>query len=63
MPWNQLRHGHTIEIALANLLYHFNWELPDGLNPVDLDMSEAPGLVTPKKIPLRLIAVPKDPLV
>ncbi|XP_018678388.2 cytochrome P450 71A1-like [Musa acuminata AAA Group] len=53
----------TIEIALANLLYHFNWELPDGLNPVDLDMSEAPGLVTPKKIPLRLIAVPKDPLV
>nr|XP_018678388.1 PREDICTED: cytochrome P450 71A1-like [Musa acuminata subsp. malaccensis] len=53
----------TIQIALANLLYHFNWELPDGLNPVDLDMSEAPGLTTPKKIPLRLIAVPKDPLV
>ncbi|THU58219.1 hypothetical protein C4D60_Mb03t11860 [Musa balbisiana] len=51
----------TIQIALANLLYHFNWELPDGLNPVDLDMSEAPGLTTPKKIPLRLIAVPKDP--
>ncbi|CAL9112009.1 unnamed protein product [Musa textilis] len=53
----------TIEIALANLLYHFNWELPDGLNPVDLDMSEAPGLTTPKKIPLRLVAIPKDPLV
>ncbi|RWV95899.1 hypothetical protein GW17_00041430, partial [Ensete ventricosum] len=45
-----------IEIALANLLYRFNWELPHGLNPVDLDMSEAPGLTTPKKIPLRLIS-------
>jgi cytochrome P450 len=31
----------NIELILANILYHFNWELPHGK---ELDMSEAAGL-------------------
>ncbi|WOK95169.1 Cytochrome P450 [Canna indica] len=45
----------TNEIALANLVYHFNWELPDGMSPMDVDMAEAPGMTNPKRIPLRLV--------
>ncbi|KAG6494873.1 cytochrome P450 71A1-like [Zingiber officinale] len=48
----------TNEIALANLVHRFDWELPDGMNPADLDMEEAPGLTTPKKVPLCLVATP-----
>jgi len=46
----------TVELALANLLYSFNWELPPGMNKKDIDMHEAPGLVTHKKIALSLVA-------
>ncbi|XP_074559271.1 cytochrome P450 71A1-like [Curcuma longa] len=48
----------TNEIALANLVHRFDWELPGGMNPADLDMEEAPGLTTPKKVPLCLVATP-----
>ncbi|RZS28452.1 hypothetical protein BHM03_00062047, partial [Ensete ventricosum] len=33
----------SLELALANLVYHFDWELPDGLTSEDLDMGEAFG--------------------
>ncbi|KAM2075975.1 hypothetical protein ACFX1T_038778 [Malus domestica] len=36
-----------IELALANLLYCFDWELPHGVRIEDLDMGEATGLVVP----------------
>ncbi|KAJ1693143.1 hypothetical protein LUZ63_009841 [Rhynchospora breviuscula] len=42
----------TIELALANLLYHFDWRLPGR----DLDMDEAVGISVPRKNPLYLIA-------
>lgn len=41
---------------LAQLLYHFDWELPDGANPKDLDMTETHGLTAEKKTDLYLIA-------
>ncbi|XP_062116098.1 cytochrome P450 71A9-like [Humulus lupulus] len=45
-----------IELALANLLCRFNWELPNGLEREDLDMEEVFGLTMNKKIPLCLVA-------
>ncbi|XP_071677222.1 cytochrome P450 71A1-like [Lolium perenne] len=42
----------ALEIALASLVGHFDWELPIGTR---LDMSEAPGLTTPPLAPLRLL--------
>lgn len=43
------------EYVLANLLYWFDWELPDGASREDLDMSEVYRVVICKKVPLRLI--------
>ncbi|XP_042514085.1 cytochrome P450 71A9-like [Macadamia integrifolia] len=48
-----------VQLALANLLYAFDWELPSGISMEDIDMEEAPGLTTHKKSSLCL--VPKLP--
>ena len=48
----------TVEIVLANLLYHFDWLLPDGSSPDSLDMSEKFGISTRRKSDLKLIAIP-----
>lgn len=45
-----------MELVLANLLHGFNWELPPGVEREDVDMKEAFGLTTFKKVPLCLIA-------
>lgn len=47
-----------IELALANLLFSFNWRLPDGMNAEDIDMEEAVGFTVYKKTPLCLVASP-----
>jgi hypothetical protein len=39
----------NIEIALANLLYHFHWKTPHGGNPCELDMTKAYGHYDTKK--------------
>jgi len=44
----------NIELALASLLYHFDWKLPSGVEPKDVDVSEAAGLVGKKKTGLLL---------
>jgi cytochrome P450 len=48
----------VIEITLASLLHKFNWALPGGAKPEDLDITEAPGLAIHRKFPLVVIATP-----
>nr|UHB15505.1 cytochrome P450 [Paris polyphylla] len=45
----------TIELALANLLRHFDWALPNGEM---MDISETSGMATHKKSSLVLVAKP-----
>ncbi|XP_049411858.1 cytochrome P450 71D7-like [Solanum stenotomum] len=46
----------NVELSLAQLLYHFEWELPYGMNPKDLDMTETYGLSGGKQRDLYLVA-------
>ncbi|KAL7145148.1 hypothetical protein ABFS83_07G060400 [Erythranthe nasuta] len=46
----------AVEMALANLLYSFDWELPPGLKEEDIDTDAAEGFTMRKKNPLCLIA-------
>ncbi|CAN6374615.1 unnamed protein product [Urochloa humidicola] len=39
----------NIELALASLIYHFDWKLPDGMESKDVDVSEASGMSASKK--------------
>lgn len=48
----------TVELALASLVRLFDWALPGGAAPGDVDMSDAPGLATPRRVPLLLVAKP-----
>ncbi|CAI0455292.1 unnamed protein product [Linum tenue] len=50
-----------INIVLANLLYHFDWELPDGITHQDFDMSEKFGVEVTRKNDLLLVPVPYIP--
>ncbi|KAI8543451.1 hypothetical protein RHMOL_Rhmol08G0219200 [Rhododendron molle] len=43
------------ELAVANLVHKFDFALPDGM---ELDVSEAVGIVVHKKFPLLLVATP-----
>ncbi|KAM7508361.1 hypothetical protein LguiA_018814 [Lonicera macranthoides] len=51
----------NVELPLAQLLYHFDWKLPRGMKPEDLDMSESFGVVVRKRNELYLIAAPQLP--
>lgn len=46
----------NIELAFASLLFYFDWALPDGILPGDLDMTETMGITARKKEDLRLRA-------
>nr|QUN00493.1 cytochrome P450 84A123 [Tripterygium wilfordii] len=52
---------YGLELAVAHLLHCFKWELPDGMKPSELDMSDIFGLTAPRAT--RLIAVPSPRLV
>uniref|UniRef100_A0A0D9XFY2 Cytochrome P450 n=1 Tax=Leersia perrieri TaxID=77586 RepID=A0A0D9XFY2_9ORYZ len=45
----------VLEMALVGLIHGFDWELPAGMAAADVDLSEAPGLTTPLRVPLRLV--------
>ncbi|CAH8392351.1 unnamed protein product [Eruca vesicaria subsp. sativa] len=46
-----------VHLTLINLLYRFDWKLPEGMKAEDVDLEESYGLVCPKKVPLELIPV------
>ncbi|KAJ4794525.1 Cytochrome P450 [Rhynchospora pubera] len=52
----------VVEVALTRLLLHFDWELPNGAKPEDLDMTETYGTVSARKQPLYLIPKLQVPL-
>ncbi|XP_066329675.1 desmethyl-deoxy-podophyllotoxin synthase-like [Miscanthus floridulus] len=51
-----------IELALAALLFHFDWSLPGGLAAEELDMTESFGIATPRRSDLLVMAIPSVPL-
>ncbi|KAG2649044.1 hypothetical protein PVAP13_1NG082900 [Panicum virgatum] len=51
-----------IELALAALLFHFDWALPGGLPAGELDMTEAFGIATPRRHDLLVVAAPRSSL-
>nr|QWK52215.1 cytochrome P450 71B14-2 [Isatis tinctoria] len=46
-----------VHSTLINLLYRFDWKLPEGMDAKDVDLEESYGLVCPKKVPLELVPV------
>ncbi|WZZ53918.1 hypothetical protein YC2023_054025 [Brassica napus] len=44
----------TVELGLMNLLYFFDWALPDEMNFGDIDMEETGNISIVKKVPLQL---------
>ncbi|CAH8360992.1 unnamed protein product [Eruca vesicaria subsp. sativa] len=46
-----------VELGLLNLLYFFDWSLPDGMTIDDINMEEAGTLTIVKKVPLKLVPV------
>lgn len=53
----------TVELALAHLLYSFDWKLPEGSRVEDLDMLENDGITASRKDNLFVVATPYQPLV
>lgn len=46
-----------LQLTLANLLYRFDWMLPERLSKEDINMDEAPGITLQKKTHLVLVPV------
>ncbi|XP_051133623.1 salviol synthase-like [Andrographis paniculata] len=52
----------NVEVPLAVLLYHFDWVLPEGMKPEDVDMAERFGVAAGRKKPLFVIPKLRNPL-
>ncbi|KAL6999147.1 unspecific monooxygenase [Sarracenia purpurea var. burkii] len=48
----------NIELPIAQLPYHFDWELPEGMKGEELDMEEVFGVTVRRKNQLCLIPIP-----
>ncbi|KAI3681272.1 hypothetical protein L6452_36062 [Arctium lappa] len=48
---------NSVESTLVELLYRFDWRLPDGLKPEDINMEECDGITTTLKEPLQIIPI------
>ncbi|GJN19207.1 hypothetical protein PR202_gb06454 [Eleusine coracana subsp. coracana] len=51
-----------IELALAALLFHFDWDLPGGVSAETLDMTEAFGVTTRRQSALMVVPVMRVPV-
>ncbi|KAL5735745.1 hypothetical protein ACOSQ2_030533 [Xanthoceras sorbifolium] len=51
----------NLELPLAQMLYHFDWKLPNGMKEDDLDMTEVFGVTVKQKNDLMLIPIPYHP--
>ncbi|GLJ13616.1 hypothetical protein SUGI_0216400 [Cryptomeria japonica] len=51
-----------VQLGLAQLLHCFNWSLPQGITPENLDMSEVYGVTMPRAGHLLAIPAPRLPL-
>ncbi|KAI3447996.1 hypothetical protein Pfo_004661 [Paulownia fortunei] len=51
---------YGLELTVAHLCHSFNWELPDGMKPNDLDMNDVFGLTAPRAV--QLVAIPNHRL-
>jgi len=52
----------NVELALASLLFHFDWEAPGVSDPAEFDMSEAFGLTNRRKANLLLRPILRVPV-
>ena len=44
---------NLVQSMLGHLLHHFRWELPEGVKPEEVDMTENPGMVTFMHMPCK----------
>lgn len=51
----------SVELALSQLLYYFNWKLPNGKKVEELDMTESLGMTPRRRNDLYVIATPYVP--
>lgn len=50
--------SRVLPLAIGSLLHSFDWVLPNGLKPEEMDMTEGMGITLRKAVPLRAIPVP-----
>ncbi|KAK9943694.1 hypothetical protein M0R45_009295 [Rubus argutus] len=50
-----------IELTLSQLLYFFNWKLPNGTNPHEFDMAGSFGMGPWKRNELNVMVIPFFP--
>uniref|UniRef100_A0A0D9VD39 Cytochrome P450 n=1 Tax=Leersia perrieri TaxID=77586 RepID=A0A0D9VD39_9ORYZ len=51
-----------LELVLATLLFHFDFELPAGMSPEEVDLTEKSGVSTVLKTDLLVVPVPRVPV-
>ncbi|CAL5356070.1 hypothetical protein CsSME_00044903 [Camellia sinensis var. sinensis] len=47
----------VVSLMIASLVYHFDWKLPEGVTPENLDMADTFGITLQRATPLRAIPV------
>lgn len=53
----------TLQLIVARLLYYFDWSLPSGMRPEELNMGTTIGRAVRRAVQLQLVASPCEVLV